>query len=211
MEVTRSWTEIFRGVDGKRTHIAVLIILGNALTGIYFVAPYAALFLESVGLKNAYVLNVVVNSGVLGGSLLGPSLCEFAGRRWTLIGGYTGMASCMLIAAASATGLGQSNHTAQNLLVAFLFIWAFIFGATSGPTVWVASAEMHSLRLRTIGQAYTTVFFVQLCLLDAVYAQRRIWEHGNECRILLFWHHHRHHYSYVAVHAGVWTVVSRAG
>lgn len=159
MARTTSWTEIFRGTNGKRTHIAVLVVMRNALSGIYFVAPYAALFLQNVGLKNSYTLNVAVNSGIMAGSLLGPSLCEYAGRRRTLLGGYCIMASCMLIAAATATGLGQSNHSAQQVLVAFLFLWAFTFGGASGPTVWVASAEMHSLRLRNVGQAYTAALY----------------------------------------------------
>lgn len=64
------------------------------------------------------------------------------------------MASCMLIFAAVASGLSQSNVTTQHVLVAFLCIWAFTFGATSGPIVWVSSAEMHAIRLRTFGQAY---------------------------------------------------------
>lgn len=69
------------------------------------------------------------------------------------------MAGCMLIFAATASGLGQADTTAQHVLVAFLCIWAFTFGATSGPIVWVSSPEMHSLRLRTIAQGYAVAVY----------------------------------------------------
>lgn len=40
------WMEIFHDINLKRTHIAVLAFLGNALTGIQSVIPYTALFLS---------------------------------------------------------------------------------------------------------------------------------------------------------------------
>ena len=69
------------------------------------------------------------------------------------------MALCMFIFSAVSTGLGQTNPIAKNVLVAFLCIWAFVFGGCIGSSVWLGSAEMHSVRLRTYGQANTTVFY----------------------------------------------------
>ncbi|KAI1850942.1 hypothetical protein JX265_007267 [Neoarthrinium moseri] len=149
-----TWTGIFRGNDGKRTHIAVLALLGNAITGVQFVIPYTALFLAQIGLTQPFALNVAISASVLIGTVPGPFLCEWVGRRRSLLAGYSAMGASMLIFAATATGLGQSSHTAQSVLVAFLCFWAFVFGATSGPIAWVASAEMHSLRMRTFGQSY---------------------------------------------------------
>ncbi|KAI1339814.1 general substrate transporter [Xylariaceae sp. FL0016] len=154
-----SWTDIFRGIDLKRTHVAVLVLIGNAITGIQFVIPYTALFLASVGLKNEYALNVAISSCVLVGTIPGPFLCEYVGRRFTLLGGYVLMGVSMLIFAAVSSALGQATKTAQGVLVAFLCLWALVFGATSGPTVWVASPEMHSLRLRTFAQGYAVLMY----------------------------------------------------
>lgn len=154
-----SWTEIFYDTNLKRTHIAVLVLLGNALTGIQFVIPYTALFLAQLGLNNPYLLNVAISSCVLAGTIPGPFLCEYVGRRRSLICGYIIMAASMLIFAAVSSGLGQSDVTAQHVLVAFLCIWAFTFGATSGPIVWVSSAEMHAIRLRTFGQSYSVLIY----------------------------------------------------
>ena len=57
-----SFKEIFRAVDFRRTHIAVVALLGNALTGIQFVIPYTALFLSQIGITNPYALNVAISS-----------------------------------------------------------------------------------------------------------------------------------------------------
>jgi MFS transporter, SP family, sugar:H+ symporter len=118
----RSWTEIFHGLDLKRTHIAVLVLLGNALTGIQFVIPYTALFLTGLGLTNPFALNVAISSCVLAGAIPGPWICEYVGRRRGLLGGYVIMAASMLIFAATASGLDSSDPAAQRVLVAFLCI-----------------------------------------------------------------------------------------
>ncbi|KAJ9149787.1 Major facilitator superfamily domain, general substrate transporter [Pleurostoma richardsiae] len=159
MNSEASFSELFRGVDFRRTHLAVIALLGNALTGIQFVIPYTALFLSQMGFTNPYTLNVAISSCVLAGTIPGPFLCEYVGRRLSLLGGYAVMGTSMLILAVVASALGQSRPDAQNVLVAFLCIWAFTFGATSGPISFVSSAEMHSLRLRTIGQAYAIAIY----------------------------------------------------
>lgn len=64
------------------------------------------------------------------------------------------MAVSMLLIATIGTGLGQTSNTSHVTVVVFLCLWAFIYGATSGPIAWVSSVEMHSVRLRTFGQAY---------------------------------------------------------
>lgn len=69
------------------------------------------------------------------------------------------MGTSMLILAVVASILGQSHSETKNVLVAFLCIWAFTFGATCGPISFVSSAEMHSLRLRTIGQGYAIAIY----------------------------------------------------
>ncbi|KAJ5191236.1 mfs monosaccharide transporter protein [Penicillium cinerascens] len=40
-----------------------------------------------------------------------------------------------------------------------IFSSAFVFGGFIGPSVWLASTEIHSVRLRTYGQANTTFFY----------------------------------------------------
>lgn len=159
MGATSSWTEIFRGPDLRRTLISAFILTGLAVTGIQFVVPYAALFLSASGIQNPFLINVIVSVCIFAGTFFGPFVIEYGGRRFAMLSGYTGMALCMLIFSAISSGLGATNPTAKKVLVAFLCIWAGIFGGFIGSSVWLSSAEMHSIRLRTYGQASSTTVY----------------------------------------------------
>ncbi|KAJ5115785.1 hypothetical protein N7456_000133 [Penicillium angulare] len=154
-----SWMEIYRGTNLRRTLVSGMILIGLAITGIQFVATYAALFLSGVGISNTYLINAIVYLCILAGACIGPALIEYGGRRFAMLTGYALMASCMLILSSVSTGVGPENKAAKNVVVAFLCLWAFAFGGFIGPSVWLASAEMHSLRLRTYGQANTTFLY----------------------------------------------------
>ena len=159
LDASTSWTEIYRGTNLRRTAISALILVGLAISGIQFVAPYAALFISDMGIKNPYLINVIVGLCILAGAFIGPWILDYGGRRFSMLVGWTTMASCMLILSSVSTALGKDNHTSQTVVVVFLCIWAFVFGGFIGPSAWLASAEMHSVRLRTYGQANTTFFY----------------------------------------------------
>ncbi|KAH8697935.1 general substrate transporter [Talaromyces proteolyticus] len=151
--------DIFRSGNTRRTLISSLVLIGLAITGIAFITPYATLFLGNVGVKNPYLVNVYIGLCTFAGALAGPIAIENLGRRVTLMAGYTGMGLCMLILAAVNSGLGEGSKTAQKVLVAFVCIWSFIFGSSVGPASWVSSPEIHSVQLRTYGQAFSTVMY----------------------------------------------------
>ncbi|CAG8046945.1 unnamed protein product [Penicillium salamii] len=159
LSATASWTEIYRGRDLRRTAISAMILVGLSLTGIQFISQYAALFLSGVGIKNPYLITVIVGLCIFAGSLIGPHALEYGGRRFSLLLGYTLMAACMLILASVSTGLGPSHPVAKNVVVVFLCLWSFVFGGFIGSGAWLSSAEMHSVRLRTYGQANTTCLY----------------------------------------------------
>jgi len=156
---TANWTEIFHRNDIRRTLVSGMILIGLAITGIQFVVPYAAIFLAGVGIHNPFLINVIVAVCIFAGTFFGPFIIEYGGRRFAMLVGYSCMAACMLIFSAVSTGLGSAASTSKSVLVAFLCIWAFIFGGCIGSSVWLASAEMHAVRLRTYGQACTTMVY----------------------------------------------------
>ena len=119
---TTSWTEIFHRSYVMRTFTSALVIAGSALSGIWFVAPYAALFLADLGISNHFLVNFYFSLCTVGGTLVGPVLAEYAGRRMTMAIGYCIMASCMLIVAGVGSGLAPSSpvvHRSLSLSFAF--------------------------------------------------------------------------------------------
>lgn len=156
---TASWTEIYRRKNIRRTLVSTLVLVSMGITGIQFVGYYTALFLFGVGISNPYLINVTIALCIFAGTLPGPLTPEYCGRRLSLLIGYVCMGTFMLIFSSVSTGLGATNPVAKNVVVVFLCLWAFTFGAFIGPNVWLSSTEMHSVSLRTYGQASTTAVF----------------------------------------------------
>ncbi|KAJ5752107.1 hypothetical protein N7520_009024 [Penicillium odoratum] len=153
-----SWYEIYQAKHIRRTTASAVIQIGLSITGIQFVQPYATTFLRGVGVSNPYLINVIIGVCILGGAVLGPWVVEYGGRRLTMLVGYTMMAACMLILSSVSTALGQDSIS-KIVVVVLLCFWSFIFGGTIAPTNNLAAVEMHSVSLRTYGQANTTIVY----------------------------------------------------
>jgi hypothetical protein len=156
---TTNWTEIYRGVDLRRTVTSALIMVGLAITGSKFIGPYGAIFLAGVGISNPFLNNFIIAMCTFAGSIPGPLIIEYGGRRFAMLCGYVSMTVCMLIIAAVGSGLGSGSTESKTILLVFLCLWAFLFGAFIGTSVWIAAPEMHNIRLRTYGQASTTMVY----------------------------------------------------
>lgn len=153
-----SWYEIYQRKHFRRTAASALIQIGLSITGIQFVQPYATTFLKGVGISNPYLVNVIIGVCILGGAGLGPFANEYGGRRLTMVFGYVMMAVCMLTLSIVSMALDQDD-VSKIVIVVLLCLWSFTFGGTIAPTANLAAVEMHSVSLRTYGQANTTIFY----------------------------------------------------
>lgn len=153
MASTTSWMEMFHKRNVRRTLISVFLLMIPALAGTFFIIPYTAVFLGGLGITNPFLITAIINLCIFAGSLFAGFTVEYFGRRLSLLLGLLIMGASMLIFSAVSSGLGTQAKVTQNVLVAFLCIWCFTFASCASPAIWVASAEMHSVRLRTHGQA----------------------------------------------------------
>lgn len=156
---TTNWTEIYRGSNLRRTVVSGLVMVGLAITGSKFVGPYGAIFLAKVGIQNPFLNNFILALCTALGTIPGPFIVEYGGRRFAQVVGYMVMTTCMLIISIVGSALGQTSHQAKVVLLVFLFLWAFLFGAFIGTSVWISAPEQHNIRLRTYGQASTTTVY----------------------------------------------------
>ena len=157
LSATTSWTEIFKLPYLHRTIISSSILIGTSICGIWFAQPYAALFIQRVGISSPFVINVAFSSCLVAGGITAPLLVEVLGRRLSLLIGYTVMFCCMLILSAVSTGLGIANPVAQRVLVALFCIWGFVFSGFIGPSAWLISNEVQSVQMRTYAQPFCTM------------------------------------------------------
>ncbi|KAL6243153.1 hypothetical protein RBB50_009704 [Rhinocladiella similis] len=150
---TTSPMEMFHRHHLRRTLLAVFILVIPCLGGTFFIVPYTAIFLGGLGVGSPFLITVIINLCLFAGAFLSGFSLDHLGRRLSLIVGLSIQAACMLIFSAVSSGEGIQSKKAQNVLVAFLCIWCFFFSGFTAAVVWVGSAEMHSIRLRTYGQA----------------------------------------------------------
>ena len=155
MSSTTSWTEIFHRTNIRRTAIACMLAVSVAFSGLWLITTYAALFLRGLGYSNPFEINVIFSAALFSGTTISPFIVEYIGRRLSMLVGLSCMAISMLIFSAVSTGLGAANPSARSVLVAFICLWSISFGTMVGNTLWVATSEMHSVRLRTYGQVCT--------------------------------------------------------
>jgi hypothetical protein len=154
LSANTSWLEMFSPHFIRRTLTAGAIVVGSPICGTFFVFTYAAVFLTEVGISSPVTVVVVLNTCCFAGSIFGPFVVEYLGRRLTMLTGYTCAAVCMLIFAVVSSTTGETAQATKATTTAFICIWAFVFSGFIASSMWIASAEMHALRHRTYGQAF---------------------------------------------------------
>lgn len=166
---TTSWLELFHKNNLRRTMISWLVSVGQAICGGKFVSVYASLFLSGVGIDNPYLITLIVVSMAVAGGVVLPFVTEYGGRRVAVIVGYALAASCMLIIGTVANGLGSGSAVAKNVLIVFLCLWTFIYGALIGVSFPVIAPELYTVRLRTFGMASSATVYEIFAFAAAFY------------------------------------------
>ncbi|KAF2174235.1 hypothetical protein M409DRAFT_16498 [Zasmidium cellare ATCC 36951] len=155
MASSTTWTEIFRRHYFPRMLTAALVLIASIICGTFFVHTYVALFFGQLKVsQNPFVLNCIIEACSFPGACAGPFIAEGLGRRRAQLAGYAMLGSLMLIAGIVNTCLGSQNTTGLIVLITLLCLWSAIAAAFVTSTAWLLASELHSVRLRTYGQAF---------------------------------------------------------
>ncbi|CAE6531446.1 unnamed protein product [Rhizoctonia solani] len=153
-----SYLDCFRqGTNKTRTRILTgLGFLGvQQLTGINFIFYYGTTFFVNSGIKNAYLINVLINVVNVVATLPAFILIDRMGRRSLLIWGAFFLCVFQLIIGIAGVTISVENAAGQRMLVAFVFLYVCAFAVSWGPVAWVLNAEMFPLAVRAKGLAMT--------------------------------------------------------
>ncbi|SCU92285.1 LADA_0F15610g1_1 [Lachancea dasiensis] len=131
----------------KRIITGVAIQALQQLTGINFIFYYGTQFFQNSGIKNPFIIQLIMNIVNVVMTVPGIALVEIAGRRNLLLWGAVGMCVSELIVAAVGTALPDS-FSANKTLIAFSCTFIASFAATWGPLAWVVVGEIFPLRVR---------------------------------------------------------------
>ncbi|KAJ7064734.1 monosaccharide importer [Mycena amicta] len=152
-----SYLDCFRGGElknGLRTWTGICIQAWQQLTGINFIMYYGTSFFSSAGIKNSFIITIIMDVVSTAMTTLGIQLIDRVGRRRLLLIGAAGMMVCEYtvavvgVTAGKAAADGSINMTAQRVLIAFTSFYIAFFAISWGPVVWVVSGEIFSLNLR---------------------------------------------------------------
>ncbi|KAJ7488343.1 trehalose transport-related protein [Mycena latifolia] len=146
MQSGTSYLQCFKGIDRRRTEIAMMVFAMQLLSGENLIGQGVQFFVQA-GLNTvaAYDINLALNSMFIIGTVASWFLLGRFGRRTIYIFGLALMAATLLIIGA----LGFSSSSAAKWVSGGLLVFLnFAYNATLGAVCYVLIAEVGSTRLR---------------------------------------------------------------
>ena len=123
------------------------------MTGVNFIFYFGAMFFKGAGLKDEFVVNIIMGSVNVLMTLPGLYLVEKLGRRRLLLVGAVVQSTSHLLVGT----IYQATHGTKPVWTA-VFSATFIaaFAASWGPCAWVITSELFGLRTRAKQMSFAT-------------------------------------------------------
>ncbi|KAL8243766.1 hypothetical protein R6Q59_010024 [Mikania micrantha] len=142
-----TYTDCFRGTDRRRTEIACMVWVTQALCGATLTG-FAAYFYEQAGFSttNSFTLAVSMYGLAIVGGIISWFLLPSIGRRRLYLYGLLGCFIVLMVAGgiAKLPGFPGQSWSVGSLII----ILTFVYDMTIGPVCYVLVAEIPSTRLR---------------------------------------------------------------
>ena len=116
-------------------------------SGINFIFYYGVNFFASTGVQNSYVISLTTYAVNVVFNVPGLFFVEYYGRRRILLCGGVIMTISNLII--GIVGASLNTVVADKVMIAFICVFIAAFSATWGGVVWVVSAELYPLGIRS--------------------------------------------------------------
>ena len=117
-------------------------------SGINFIFYYGVNFFNNTGVDNSYLVSFISYAVNVAFSIPGMYLVDRIGRRPVLLAGGVIMAIANLVIAIVGVSEGKTV-VASKIMIAFICLFIAAFSATWGGVVWVVSAELYPLGVRS--------------------------------------------------------------
>ncbi|KAM0278793.1 hypothetical protein ACHAQH_004984 [Verticillium albo-atrum] len=140
-----SWIECFRGTNGRRTLIIVMVYLSQQTIGVNFISGYLTYYFRLAGVNDPLAIGQAAYAIQLFGNMCSWPLVDRLGRRPMIVGGVFTMTALLLVIGGIST---IGSPSALNATVAFMCIWGFLYHATLGAVAYTVGGETASVQLR---------------------------------------------------------------
>ncbi|KAL6940454.1 hypothetical protein ACO0QE_004355 [Hanseniaspora vineae] len=132
----------------SRIFTGIAIQAFQQFSGINFIFYYGVNFFSRTGIQNSYIISFITYAVNVVFNIPGLFLVDLIGRRKLLIGGAILMFVGNIIVAIIGTVVGDTVQSAK-IRIPFICLFIASFSATWGGGVWVVSAEMFPLGVRS--------------------------------------------------------------
>ncbi|EIW53906.1 MFS monosaccharide transporter [Trametes versicolor FP-101664 SS1] len=151
----RTYRDCFRLTPNRialRTLTSIVIHALQQLSGITFIFYYGTTFFANAGIKNPFLVNVIVNIVNMCMTLPGIWGADKLGRRPLLIWGAVVMCVCAYLVAILGAAVPVQDIASQRAVIALVCIYIAAFAATWGPLAWVVGGEIfpHNIRAKAV-------------------------------------------------------------
>ncbi|WVW80481.1 hypothetical protein I302_102464 [Kwoniella bestiolae CBS 10118] len=163
------WSDLWKNPVERRKFIATVgILVSQQISGVQFIFSYTTTFFTLVGLKDTFVITIIVDCIEVLGVIASFFVVNRFGRRPLLL--YTGifMLITLLVVGCLGAVAGQgtrfepylADHPAFGKAVAAMIcLYVFAFNVAWGPLAWVVAAEMSTGRNRQKHLSIGTALF----------------------------------------------------
>ncbi|OCF31834.1 sugar transporter [Kwoniella heveanensis BCC8398] len=162
------WSDLYRNpVERRKFFATVGILVSQQISGVQFIFSYTTTFFALVGLKDTFIITIVVDVIEVVGVLASFFVVNRFGRRPLLI--YTGIFMFITLVVVGCLGAvaGQgdfepylADHPSLGKAVAAMIcLYVFAFNVAWGPLAWVVAAEMSTGRNRQKHLSIGTALF----------------------------------------------------
>lgn len=153
--VEGGWIDmIMDPIERRKLYCTVGMLVGSQITGIYFISSYGTVFVELVGLENAFEISIIIYVVEVVGAFIALFLVDRYGRRLLLLPSVFFMALTMFIVGTLDIKQPRSKGADYGILI-MIMLFAFAFCIASGPLGWVVAAEFcvgrNRNRIMTLG------------------------------------------------------------
>lgn len=126
--------------------IAVIVMVGQQITGQAFVSQYSVTFYKQQGFKNNFELGMIQQALGVAAVLLTSAIVDTFGRRQILIIGGAAT-SCFLFILGAMGSIHDPSETEKRLLVASVMLWFYFYLLSWASVPYIVLGEASTRRV----------------------------------------------------------------
>lgn len=152
---TQSWTQVFRGLNGKRMFILLVMCTGQQVGGNALISVYSTYFFQQAGMDDPFTATMIQTCMALLAVIIYVGIIDRVGRRWPVCIAYTILTVMLWLIGALYYAQSAASETVLLILVC---IWQPCFSLYT-KSYYIIASELPSLQLRM--KTGTFVWFYQ--------------------------------------------------